>query len=173
MSSCNDTHVRRLLRLLGTQNSNTAILQGSRTVLRRASQGRKVIDSRRISAGSSACVTRTRDVHRVLLTLLAGKDYTRHSSYHPTAAHSAEDGSPPAQRGLDGDEESALQSARGNGLSFSCCQTLSPVVGNRAIDDGATINALPGVENEKEIREPLQHHHPFALRTFHRILPGG
>ena len=94
------------------------------------------------------------------------------SSCRPPAAQSAEDGSPSAQRGLDGDNR-ALQLARGNGLRLSCCQTLSPVVGNRAIDDGATINALPGVENEKEIREPLQHHHPFALRTFHRILPGG
>ena len=73
--------------------------------------------------------------------------------------------------GLDSDN-SARPLARGNGLWLSCCQTLSPIVGDRTIDDGATINTFPGVENEKEIREPLQHHHSLALRTFHRILPG-
>ena len=87
------------------------------------------------------------------------------------AAQSADGGSQPIQRGLDG-YEGTPQLARGNGLRFSCRQTLSPIVGNRTIDDGAAVNALPGIENEKEIREPLQHHHSLALRTFHRILPG-
>ena len=52
-------------------------------------------------------------------------------------------------------------------------QAFAPVVGNRAIDDGAAVDALPGVEDQKEIGEPLEHHEPFALRTFHRVLPGG
>ncbi len=46
-------------------------------------------------------------------------------------------------------------------------------MGDRAIDDRAAVDTLPGVENEKEIGEPLQHHHAFALWTFHHFLPGG
>lgn len=32
-------------------------------------------------------------------------------------------------------------------------ETLPSVVGNRAVDNGAAVNALPGVENEEEIGE--------------------
>jgi hypothetical protein len=45
--------------------------------------------------------------------------------------------------------------AHGNGLGLSGSQTLSAIVGNGAVDDGAAINAFPGIEDEKEIREPL------------------
>jgi hypothetical protein len=51
-------------------------------------------------------------------------------------------------------------------------QAFSPVVGDRTIDDGPAVDALPCVEHQKEIGEPLEHHEPFALRTFHRVLPG-
>ena len=51
-------------------------------------------------------------------------------------------------------------------------ETFAPVVGNRAIDDGAAVDALPCVEDQKEVGEPLEHHEPFAFRTFHRVLPG-
>ena len=62
--------------------------------------------------------------------------------------------------------------ARANGLGFSDLQTLSSIFGNGAVDNGAAVEAFPGIEDEKEIREPLQHHRPFTLRTFHRFLLG-
>lgn len=61
----------------------------------------------------------------------------------------------------------------GDGLGLARGEALSTIVGDGAIDDGAAVDAFPGVENEEEIREPLQHHQTFALRTFHRTLPGG
>ena len=67
----------------------------------------------------------------------------------------------------------ATMLASGNGLGLPGCQALSPVVGDGAINDRAAVDALPRVKNEKEIREPFQHHQPFALRTFHRSLPVG
>jgi hypothetical protein len=45
--------------------------------------------------------------------------------------------------------------ARGNSLGFSGQPTLSAIVGNRAVDNSAAIDAFPCVEDEKEIREPL------------------
>ncbi len=62
--------------------------------------------------------------------------------------------------------------SHGHGLGLSGRQTLSAIVGNGAVDNGAAIEAFPGIEHEKEIREPLQHHHAFALRTVHCALPG-
>ena len=44
---------------------------------------------------------------------------------------------------------------RGKGPSISGSQTLPAVIGNRAIDDGAAIEAFPGIKHEKEVREPL------------------
>src|SRR5437773_2680905 len=49
-------------------------------------------------------------------------------------------------------------------------EALPPVHRNRSIDDRATVNAFPGIEDEEEVREPLQHHQAFALCTFHDIL---
>lgn len=54
-----------------------------------------------------------------------------------------------------------------NCLGISCGQALSPIIGDSPINDGTAIDALPGVENEEEIRKPLQHHHAFTFRTFH------
>jgi hypothetical protein len=57
--------------------------------------------------------------------------------------------------------------ARGDDLGLSSSQTFSSIVGNGAVDHGAAVDAFPCIEDQKEIREPLQHQHPFALRTFH------
>lgn len=38
-----------------------------------------------------------------------------------------------------------------DGLSFASGEALSPIRRNRPIDDGSTVNALPGVENEEEV----------------------
>jgi len=57
--------------------------------------------------------------------------------------------------------------ARSNGLGFSGRKTLSAIIGNGAVNDGTAIHAFPGIEHEKEIGKPFQHHHPLALRTFH------
>lgn len=59
-----------------------------------------------------------------------------------------------------------------NGLGLSGSQTLSAVIGNRAVDDGPAVDAFPGIKHEKEVREPFQHHQPLTLRTIHRSLPG-
>ncbi len=60
--------------------------------------------------------------------------------------------------------------ARGNGLGFLDRQALSAILGNGAVDNGAAVETFPGIEDEKEIREPLQHHRPLTLWTFHRSL---
>lgn len=60
--------------------------------------------------------------------------------------------------------------ARGDGVGFAGRQTLSAILGDGAVDNGAAVEALPGIKDEKEIREPLQHHCSFTLRTFHRFL---
>jgi hypothetical protein len=65
-----------------------------------------------------------------------------------------------------------IRSASGNGVLLSRCQALSAVLRNGAIDNGATVNAFPGIKDEEKIREPLQHHEPFALWTFHHSLLG-
>jgi hypothetical protein len=40
---------------------------------------------------------------------------------------------------------------RGNGLGFSKSQTLSAIIGNGAVDNGAAIDAFPCVEHEEEV----------------------
>ncbi|MDR4468791.1 MAG: hypothetical protein MRJ68_10910 [Nitrospira sp.] len=45
--------------------------------------------------------------------------------------------------------------ARGNSLGTSGSQTLSAILRDGAVDNGAAIDTLPGIEDEKEIREPL------------------
>ena len=57
-------------------------------------------------------------------------------------------------------------------LGFLCGQTLSTILGNSAVDNGTAIEAFPGIEYEKEVRESLQQHRSFALWTFHRSLLG-
>ena len=46
-------------------------------------------------------------------------------------------------------------------------ETVFAIVGDRPIDDRSTIDALPSIEHQKEIREALQHHQAFAFRTTH------
>ena len=45
--------------------------------------------------------------------------------------------------------------ASGNGLGFSDCQTRSAIGGNGTVDNGTTIDTLPGIEYDEKIREPL------------------
>lgn len=63
--------------------------------------------------------------------------------------------------------EWSMVSARPDGLRFAGSQTLSAIIGNGSVDNGAAIDALPCIKHEKEVREPLQHHHSLAFRTFH------
>lgn len=42
-----------------------------------------------------------------------------------------------------------------DGLRLPRSEALPTIVGNRAVDDGAAVNALPGVEDEEEIGEPF------------------
>ena len=54
-----------------------------------------------------------------------------------------------------------------DGLRFAGRETLSSVIGDGAINNGTAVNTFPCIEHEKKIREPFQHHHTLALRTFH------
>lgn len=45
----------------------------------------------------------------------------------------------------------AVALAGRNSLRFTCREALSPIGRNGSIDDGTTVDALPGVKNEKEI----------------------
>jgi hypothetical protein len=54
-----------------------------------------------------------------------------------------------------------------DGLRFASSQALSAVVRDSAVNNGTAVDAFPCIEHEKEIREPFQHHHTLALRTFH------
>ena len=56
-------------------------------------------------------------------------------------------------------------------LDLARRKTLLPVHGNGPVDDRPTVNAFPGIEDEEKVGEPLQHHKPFASRTFHVTLP--
>ncbi len=57
--------------------------------------------------------------------------------------------------------------ARGHGLGTPGSQTLATIIRNGAVDNGAAIDAFPCIEDEEEVREPLQHHHPLTFRAFH------
>src|SRR5687768_2390825 len=89
--------------------------------------------------------------------------------------------------GRDDEQRSMLASGCASGESARCGdgwlrlldwlriasgQALPAIVGNGSINDRAAVDALPCVEDQKEVGEPLEHHQPFALRTFHRFLPG-
>ena len=52
-------------------------------------------------------------------------------------------------------ENTARLLACRDGLRLPRSETLPTIVGNRAVDDGAAVNALPGVEDEEEIGEPF------------------
>lgn len=52
-------------------------------------------------------------------------------------------------------EVGAILLMRGNGPGFSGSQTRAAIIGNRAIDNRAAIDAFPCIEDEKEIREPF------------------
>jgi hypothetical protein len=55
-------------------------------------------------------------------------------------------------------------------LGLSDRQALSAIMGDSAVDNGTAIEAFPGIKDEKEIREPLQHHRPLTLWTLHQSL---
>jgi hypothetical protein len=47
------------------------------------------------------------------------------------------------------------------------CETISPIFGDRLIDDCSAVDAFPGIEGQKKVRESFQHHQSFALRAIH------
>ena len=53
------------------------------------------------------------------------------------------------------------------GLGLEPGQTLAFVGCDGAVYDGSAIDALPGIEDEKEVGKPLQHHQAFAFWTIH------
>jgi hypothetical protein len=78
----------------------------------------------------------------------------------------------------NGEHPAVLRSSTDGGrfsfFGFFGCETVSPIIGDRSIDDRSAIDTFPGIEDQKEIREPLQHHQSFTLRAIHNcFLPGG
>ena len=46
-------------------------------------------------------------------------------------------------------------------------EAVSPVIGDRPIDDRSAVDAFPGIKGQKKVRESFQHHQSFALRATH------
>ena len=46
-------------------------------------------------------------------------------------------------------------------------EAVSPIVGDRSIDDRSAVNTFPRIESQEKIREAFQHHQSFALGAFH------
>ena len=46
-------------------------------------------------------------------------------------------------------------------------KAVSPIIGNRFIDDGSAVDTFPGIKDQEEVREPFHHHQSFALRAIH------
>ncbi len=69
------------------------------------------------------------------------KARVRIASNRPTVSLTGSDVGPDKGRNL----------ASGYRTRFSSCEAFSSIVGNRAINNGATINAFPCVEDEKKI----------------------
>jgi hypothetical protein len=46
-------------------------------------------------------------------------------------------------------------------------EAVSPIIGDRPIDDGSAVDAFPGIKDQEKIRESFQHHQSFALRATH------
>ena len=79
-----------------------------------------------------------------------------------------------ANRGLDEFESvgRAGELASGDGWRCLRCQreALALIRSNGPVNDRTTIDALPSIEDEEEVREPLHHHQPITLGTFHVVL---
>ena len=50
-------------------------------------------------------------------------------------------------------------------------EAISPIFGDCPIDDCSAVDAFPGIEGQKKVRESFQHHQSFALRAIHNFLP--
>jgi hypothetical protein len=46
-------------------------------------------------------------------------------------------------------------------------EAVPPIICDRPIDDGSAVDAFPGIEGQKKVRESFQHHQSFALRAIH------
>jgi hypothetical protein len=46
-------------------------------------------------------------------------------------------------------------------------EAVSPIIGDRPIDDRSAVDTFPGIEDQEKIREPFQHHQSFAFRAIH------
>lgn len=65
----------------------------------------------------------------------------------------------PSSRMLDGGRFNFFHGAGG--------ETVSPIIGDRPIDDRTTVETFPGIEDQKKVREPFQDHQSVALRAIH------
>jgi hypothetical protein len=50
-------------------------------------------------------------------------------------------------------------------------EAVSPIFRDCPINDGSAVDAFPGIEGQKKVRESFQHHQSFALRAIHNFLP--
>ncbi len=60
-----------------------------------------------------------------------------------------------------------LHGGRFNFLRGFGGEAVSPVIGDRLIDDCSAVDTFPGIKDQEKVREPFHHHQSFALRTIH------
>jgi hypothetical protein len=46
-------------------------------------------------------------------------------------------------------------------------EAVSPIIGDRSIDDRSAVDTFPGIEGQEEVRESFQYHQSFALWAIH------
>jgi hypothetical protein len=61
----------------------------------------------------------------------------------------------------------ALRGGRFNFFRGFGGEAISPVIGDRPIDDRSAVKTFPRIEDQEKVREPIQHHQSFALRATH------
>ena len=67
-------------------------------------------------------------------------------------------------------EDRLAERAGGNRRMFEFGQALPFVGVNGAVNNRAAVDALPGIEDEEEIRESFHHHQALAFWTVHKAL---
>ncbi len=143
-------------------NSNIAFLQGSRKRDGRSCHRRQ--PWRRSMIFTDNCLCRfdrlLREDYNVCASWLGGRVPVISSDCHGGSA------------GSEVEPEGLIVLACPDSLRLAGSQTLSAIIGNGSVNNSAAIDAFPCIEYEKEVREPLQHHHSLAFRTFHCALPG-
>jgi hypothetical protein len=61
----------------------------------------------------------------------------------------------------------ALHGGRFNFFRDFGGEAVSPIIGDRPVDDRSAVDTFPRIEDQEKVRESFQHHQSFALRAIH------